>query len=162
MSPKNTPARKALASTIWFQHKHPETAIGPIGRITTAKRFHQFKAYVKEMVQNENIRNIILSNRSEVDASKQIVQYLIQKTGNIKNALAELKKLRQNEVKDPFRSPKFALKRETIRHARKMKLQKREAKEYARETTHIISSSQQQINGILDLAEIQLEGISIK
>lgn len=152
---KNTPARKALASTVWFQHKHPQ--VGVVGRITTAKRYHQFQAYVKEIVKNEKFREIILANKNELSAGKQFVEYLLKKTGTPKKAIEELQRIRLTEIEDPFKHTRFELYRTIIKHARKTKIPVEKIKNYTKETNHIIASSHQELIAVLDLAEIELE-----
>lgn len=155
---KNTPARKAIAVTAKFQYRHPETvAQAKAGRITTAKRFHHFQEYVKAMVENEEIRGIILKSKNEVEASNAIVNHLLKKTGSQKNALEELKRIRRYEVANPFSNSRFGLYREALKHAKKVKTQKDKIKEHAGETNHIISTAHQGLIGILGLAELQLE-----
>ncbi len=152
---KNTPARKALASTVWFQHKHPETAPGNIGRITTAKRYQHMKRYARDLIKDQKLREIILSPVEPKSSGKLIVGYLIEKTGSAENAFVELKRM-QKELGNPL-NPRFGYTRELLKYSRKKGIPKEKFKEYDKETAHIIAASFQMIVFPLMRAEMQLE-----
>ena len=150
---KNTPARKALAPTFWFQHKHPEP--GTIGRVTTAKRYQHMRAYAKEMIPNQKIREIILQPIEIKQAGAQIANYLIQKTGNKKDALIELNKI-ENELLDPLKH-RFSLTKEIIKHGKKIKIPAEKMKEYEGQTDHLIRSAHQLIFDTIEWATKELK-----
>jgi len=151
---KNTPARKALAVTVWLQHKHPE-ASRISGRMNTAKRFQHFKAYAKTMVSEEKVREILLSPITPEQAGIQIAEYLIQKTKNPKKALSKLRQI-ENEVGKPIeRELSFA--KELIKHAKKIKIPKEKMMDYIKEINHLVAGTHETLTIPLLFAELELE-----
>lgn len=124
---------------------------------TPQKDFEHFKAHTREIVLENQLRNIIFQNKNEMNAINQITEYLIKKTGSPKNALEELKRIQATKILNPFSNSRFGLNREIIRHANKTKVPKESKKEYVKQTSHIISEAHQEIIGILEIAEMDLE-----
>lgn len=151
---KNTPARKALAVTIWLQHKHPQ-AQKTLGRMNTAKRFEHFKAYAKTMVGEKKIREILLSPIDPEKAGKKISDYLIQKNKDPKKALDDLLRI-QKEVGNPVER-KLSFAKELVRHAKKIKIPKENMRSYIKEINHLVAGTHETLTIPLLFAELELE-----